>query len=249
MPTINPLNAQPLLLHVIAKQLVRNAKSAGHGKAYRWLHGLTLDKLQTKYGVFLSTDNSVLSEDGQSFSCVFKFCKIPDSANSIIFKEVSGILKAFITGPLVGAIGGPVKSAYDMYGQCGDIESAGSVAAGAFSKKARRKGAQKVYSRLNGAWQSGTWTGAQGTGQEGAVASWYGLIAAGPAHLELQGTKLLITFRTEELDTIGNQKTSNWQSFHARVSGLPAGGKAKMIKNYARTGARWELDTATGKLS
>lgn len=155
---INGLTGSALIRHVIAKKMKSSLKAQGHGKLWRFMHGLTEDKLLKKR---ILISNDFYSED--PFTCWWVFLDKPTTSNDIIIKEVKGILMAHAIGPLANAMGGQVRSIHEAYSQLSDVHKAIGVGKQLVSPNAL---ANSTYNELNDAWKAGVWSAAKGTRQE-----------------------------------------------------------------------------------
>ncbi len=162
----------------VAKNVVRavcnkQSKAAGLSTFNRFLMGVTASRIKHKRVLF--------SSDGlqtDPFSGWWMMINFKDTANTIIAKEavkvalkhVAPVEKAVGAIGKTGSLGKAVERVHNLHGQLGQVDSVKSMLNG--SK------VHEIYNQLNGAWQAGTWSAAQGTGQEFAFA-WDSFMAGG----------------------------------------------------------------------
>lgn len=178
---INAISAASFLKFVVSKQLIRNAKSGGHGKIWRGLHGMTMSSLSHKK-VIISNDHY---GEGPC-TCFWAFINKPKSANDILLKETKGIILAHVTGPISAQGGTVVSGATDIYGQFDTIGSNSNSTA--------------ILSQLNEAWKAGVWSSVKGTKHEFAIGLSDYLIGGVAAFVEDEPGVIKVGIRTWNKD-------------------------------------------------
>ena len=248
---MTPALAAATIRFIIAKQMVRNAKAEGHGKLWRFTHGMTMRNLTHKK-VLLSNDNAgvVPEADGRSdaWVCFWILLNKPTTSKDIIIREGKNVVLAHVSGlqgsmTSGGQIGQIVQQYNEVSGAISDLKGTAEIGATVASERVRSKVASGIYSQLNEAWRAGVWDTVIGTRQEFSFGLGEALLYGACAFI---GPLENLTI---QLRTWGDKRQFMSLMAEAERKGINTAAAYKYVYGLTENGFAWSYSTKTQMLA